>query len=235
VNGINAVPISLDDYYFERDKIPRGKDGNPDYETLEAINYGLFNENINDLINGKEVTLPRYDFDTAKLIPNAHTLSLKKHEVIIVEGIHGLNPKLAAEIDDDRKFKIYCTALTGITDDNGVRIKSSTTRKIRRIIRDSYFRGADWSETLALWPNQEYGSEKYIFPYTDSADVLFNSSLLYEFCVYREHLEKLLENADNEETEALLELVGQFLPIEREYTPSSSIIREFVGGSTLWQ
>lgn len=235
VNGINAVPISLDDYYIEKEDMPKDNDGNPDYEALEAIDYRLFNENINDLINGRETMLPRYDFDTASVIRSDHTLSLGADEVIIVEGIHGLNPKIADNIDDSRKFRIYCSALTAITDDNGSRIRSRTTRKIRRIIRDFYFRNSPWPETLSLWPNQELGFEKYIAPYTDSADIVFNSSILYEFGVYREHLEKILENAENDEMKELLELAGKFIPIDREFTPHISIIREFVGGSTLWQ
>ena len=182
VLGINAVSISLDNYYLPRDKVPLGEDGKPDFEVLEALDYQRFNENVSDLIDGKEALLPVFHFGNA---PNSeYKLKLNNDEVIIVEGLHGLNPEITYNIPHYNKYKVYCSALTALSYDDGTRIKSRTNRLIRRLIRDSKFRNAPPLFTFELWQNVEESAEKYIFPYTDDADIVFNSSLLYEFAVY---------------------------------------------------
>ncbi len=238
VLGINAVAISLDDYFRNKDEMVLDENGKPDFESLEAIDYELFNEHVRRLVAGLEVGLPHYSFHQNRRVENARTLRLGKDEVIIVEGIHGLNEKLAAGIPDENKYKIYCTALTVLTL-HGEKISSTDTRLIRRTIRDYYFRNSPYHYTLDLWPDVESGAVKNIFPYTDSADIIFNSSLLYEFCIYRQHFNKIVpvlpsEDEDYETVERLRDIVNSFAPIDDDMTPPTSLVREFVGGSTLF-
>ena len=233
VLGINAVSISLDNYYIEKQYIPLDEDGKPDLEALEAIEYKRFNKNVEELIEGKETLIPTYDFGKACIVKE-NPLSLKLDEVIIVEGIHGLNDKLTSDVPDENKYKIYCSALTALSMDDGTRIKSRTTRLIRRLIRDFNFRNSSYQYTFGLWPSVERGAEKNIFPYTDNADIIFNSSLLYELCVYKNPLNELFMDAEGDTVNAaiiaqLSSLVNNFRSIEKIYTPPSSIIREFVG------
>lgn len=238
VLGINAIAISLDDYFRNKDELLLDADGKPDFESLEAIDYQLFNEHVRRLAAGQEVGLPHYSFHQNVRIENARTLHLNEDEVIIVEGIHGLNEKITAGIPNDHNYKIYCTALTVLTLE-GEKISSTDTRLIRRMIRDYYFRNSSYRYTLELWPDVESGAVKNIFPYTDSADIIFNSSLLYEFCVYRQHLHKIVpilppDDADYETIERLRHIADSFSPIDDELTPPTSLVREFVGGSTLF-
>lgn len=238
VLGIHGVPISLDDYYVDIKDMPLNDAGEHDYESPESVDYRSFNSDIARLIEGKTVSLPKFDFDSKVRIPEHRRLSLGNDEVIIAEGLHGLNPKFAADIPDKNKYKIYCSALTALSRNDGVKIKSRTTRLIRRLIRDFYFRNSDCDFTFSLWPNQEIGSEKYIFPYTDTADVIFNSSLLYEFAVYKKYLNTVFadvtdDNPNIDTINELRELVNSFSEIDRDRTPHCSIIREFTGGSTL--
>ena len=238
VLGIKALPISLDNYYIRKEEMPKNEEGEPDFESPESINYRRFNENLSELINGKEAIIPRFDFESSQVIEDAMHLKLNPHEIIIVEGIHGLNPMLSETVDNDKKYRIYCSALSAINTDSGDRIPSRINRMIRRLIRDNYFRNSDYSVTFSLWPNQETGSQKYIFPFTDSADVIFNSSLPYELCVYREHLIKMLSIApqDDKNIETinyLRDLVTSFLPISSDDVPRTSLVREFIGGGTL--
>lgn len=238
VLGIGSVAISLDDYYLPREKIPLDENGKYDFETIEALDYGLFNQNVYDLIEGKTALLPIFDFKTSSPLAEGKEITLKEDEVIIVEGIHGLNPKLTSNIDQDRKYRIYCTALTALLRDDGTKIRSRTTRLIRRLIRDYNFRGTGVERTLAQWPLVEKGAEKHIFPFTDSADIIFNSSLLYEHCVYKIYLNELLfgvaeGSSGYETTKDLTDLINRFKLIDREFVPGTSLVREFVGGSTL--
>lgn len=238
VLGIHGVPISLDDYYIDIKDMPLNENGEHDYESPESLDYKRFNDDISQLIAGKTVYLPKFDFDSKLRIPNHSQLTLGKDEVIIAEGLHALNPKFAADIHDENKYKIYCSALTALSRDDGVKIKSRTTRLIRRLIRDFYFRNSSCDFTFSLWPNQETGSEKYIFPYTDTADMIFNSSLLYEFAVYKKYLNMVFaditsNNPNIDTINELRELVNSFSEIDRDRTPRCSIIREFTGGSTL--
>ncbi|MBR5515033.1 MAG: hypothetical protein IKU52_02380 [Clostridia bacterium] len=238
VLGVNSVAISLDDYYLSRNEIPLDENGEYDLETIEAIDYRLFNENVEALIEKGRARLPIFDFKSSSRLDVGREISLGDNEVIIVEGIHGLNPKLVSNIPDDNKFKIYCSALTALKNDDMTKINSRTTRLIRRLIRDHFFRGTTAKDTLARWQSVEQGAAKHIFPYTENANIIFNSSLLYEHCVYKIYLNELLfgmtEGSSGYETvQELLMLINKFKLIDREVVPKTSLVREFVGGSTL--
>lgn len=238
VLGINAVSISMDDYYIESEKMPKNPDGTPDYEALQSIDYMRFNRDMELLTIGETAVMPRMDFETGVINQTATTLKLEKDEIIIVEGIHGLNDKIISNIDSERKYKIYCSALTALSTDDGKRIKSRTTRFIRRLIRDYKFRNSSCKNTFMLWPGVEEGARKNIFPYTDTADVIFNSSLLYELAVYKSFLNEVFDKSecdekDSGEIAALRGLLENFHEIPARSTPHSSIIREFIGGSTI--
>jgi len=238
VLGINAVSVSLDNYYYNPSDIPKNADGKPDFEALEAIDYECFNKNMSELIDGKTAVLPVLNFKTWHREEQGKTLRLNDDEIIIVEGLHALNEKITHNIPAEKKYKIYCSALTALSYDDGTRIKSRTTRLIRRIIRDSNFRNTNYKRTIDLWPDVEKGAEKYIFPYTDTADIIFNSSLLYEFAVYKKYLLSVFSDSESVGTHKatvheLLNLVGGFKEITLDMIPRSSLIREFVGGSTL--
>ncbi len=238
VLGISSCAISLDDYYLPRERIPLDENGNCDFETIEALDYELFNKNVYDLIEGKTAQLPMFDFRISAPKTETRPLTLAEDEVIIVEGIHGLNDKLTSNIPADNKYRIYCTALTALCRDDGTKIRSRTTRLIRRLIRDYNFRGTGVERTLEQWPMVERGAEKFIFPFTDSADIIFNSSILYEHCIYKIYLNELLfgmseESSGYESTRDLRRLINSFKHIDREFVPKTSLVREFVGGSTL--
>lgn len=238
VLGINGVSISLDNYYIDKNLIPLNENGMPDLEALEALDYKRFNKNIEDLIEGKETFIPKYNFGITQTIENATALKLAPDEVVIVEGIHGLNDRLTATIPNDNKYKIYCSALTALSMDDGTRIKSRTTRLIRRLIRDFNFRNASYQYTFELWPEVEKGAEKNIFPFTDQADIIFNSSLLYELCVYKNPLNEIFMESERDTLNQdkiiqLTTLLNKFRSIEKTTIPPMSIIGEFVGGSTL--
>lgn len=240
VLGIKAVSISLDDYYIDKPLMPKNREGKPDYEAFESIDYELFNQNLRDLIERGKATVPIYDFDDSTP-PTTRDITLAEDEVVIVEGIHGLNPKLTYNIADENKYKIYCTALTAIDLDDGTRVRSRDNRLMRRVIRDFYFRDASFQLTFDLWPHVEEGAEKNIYPFTNSADVIFNSSLLYEPCVYKKHINRIFKKLPRELSENYLEnieilkgIVKNCPSIEDALTPRTSLIREFVGGSTLF-
>lgn len=239
VLGINAVSISLDNYYKKDKDMPLNNEGKPDYEALESIDYQLFNEHVKDLIEGKEVTMPIYHFGNSDIEDDCITMQLDPDDVIIVEGIHGLNPKLTENIPNENKYKIYCSALSALSMDDGVRIKSRTTRLIRRLVRDFYFRNSSHKLTFELWPHVEEGSLRNVFPYTHTADIIFNSSLLYELCVYKKFFNEVCsdvpkDDPNYETIESLRTLLESFKPITAiENTPPTSLVREFVGGSTL--
>lgn len=239
VLGIKSVRISLDDYFIKISDMPLNDEGKPDYEAFESIDYKLFNENVKDLINGKEVLMPKFDFQAAKSIPDAHKMSLESNEIIIVEGIHALNEKLGMSVPHENKYRIYCTALTSLCFDDGKRISSSKTRLIRRTVRDFYFRNTQADFTFELWPNVEKGAEKNVYPYTDSADIVFNSSLLYEFAVFNSHLQRVFESISLSEEHqklrnSMFDITEKFSDIDEKLICPTSLIREFIGGSTLF-
>lgn len=237
VNGLRPISISLDDYFLDRDKTPLGEDGKPNFEALEAIDLKLFNQHLTKLIQGKEVILPRFNFQTGKREYQESATRIEKDQPIIIEGIHGLNEKLTSSIPKENKFKIYVSALTQINLDNHNRISTTDTRLLRRIVRDSRCRGADAKRTIAIWPSVMKGAQENIFVYQEEADVMFNSALVYEISVLKKYATPLLQEIkppDPEYIEAnhLLKFLEYFEPIEDETEiPLTSIIREFIGNS----
>ena len=235
VNGKTPRLISLDDYYFDKDKIEPDENGEKNFENLEALDIRLFNENLNDLLAGKTVQLPEFNFITGKRQPG-RTISLEEHDVLIIEGIHGLNPKLTNELPDDAVYRIYISALTQLNLDEHNRIPTTDTRMLRRMVRDFRTRGFDADETIEIWPMVNAGEEKNIYPYQENADVIFNSALIYELCVIKPLVEPVLFRVPRDskaytEANRLLKFLNSFLPLSSELVPPNSLVREFVGGS----
>ena len=235
--GYQPKVISLDSYYVGRDKTPRDENGNPDYECLEALNVDLLNQNLNDLFAGKEITIPSYDFHTGtSYFDDANKMKLEPNEILIMEGIHGLNPKLTAKVPDEYKFKIYLSALTQLNLDDHNRVSTSDNRLIRRIVRDNNFRGKPAEGTIAMWPSVQKGEELHIFPFHGNADAILNTALDYELNVLRVYAAPLLRRVnptmpEYSEAQRLLNFLENFATIAPTEVPSRSIIREFIGGS----
>ena len=234
--GINTYPISIDDYFFDREKTPKDKNGKLDTESLNAVDVTLFNKHLTKLLNGETVELPEYHFVAGKREYNGRRVKLEKKDIIVIEGLHGLNDELTLSIDRKQKFKIYISPLTQLNIDNHNRIHTSDTRKLRRIVRDNRNRGHNASQTLAKWKEIREGEEKYIFPYQDEADVIINSALVYEIGVLKTYVEPLLFNvSENDpmypEAIRLINLLRNFLPIPSEDVPKDSLLREFIGRS----
>lgn len=235
-NGYRPIAISLDDYFVDREKTPRDENGNYDFEALEAIDIELFNKNLLDLFNGRETEIPKYDFKSGKRRPGRR-LKIDRDQIIIVEGIHGLNPRLTPHIPEELKFRIYVSALTQINFDDMNRMSTTDTRLIRRMVRDYKFRGHSALDTLRMWPNVRRGEERNIFPYQEEADVMFNSALIYELPVLKIFAETLLAQVPDDVDEypealRLLKVLDYFLPITNlEDIPRNSILREFIGRS----
>lgn len=236
-NGIHPVGISLDDYFVDREKTPRDEKGDYDYEHLHALNIQLINEQFTALFNGEEVELPRYNFLTGKSEKSGNRLQLKNNEVLVVEGIHALNPELTAQIPENLKFRVYASALTTILLDRHNYIPTTDNRLLRRIIRDNKYRGVDARETIRRWPSVRKGEKKWIFPYQENADVMFNTAMLYELAVIRRQaiplLEQVPENCDEySEAHRLLKFLRYFTPLTGRQLPPTSLLREFLGGSS---
>ncbi|MDY6408563.1 MAG: nucleoside kinase [Prevotella sp.] len=236
-NGIHPVGISLDDYFVDREKTPRDEKGDYDYEHLHALNIQLINEQFTALFNGEEVELPRYNFLTGKSEKSGNRLQLKNNEVLVVEGIHALNPELTAQIPENLKFRVYASALTTILLDRHNYIPTTDNRLLRRIIRDNKYRGVDARETIRRWPSVRKGEKKWIFPYQENADVMFNTAMLYELAVIRRQaiplLEQVPENCDEySEAYRLLKFLRYFTPLTARQLPPTSLLREFLGGSS---
>ena len=239
VNGLKPFLISLDDYFIDRDKTPVGEDGLHDFESISAINVLLFNKNLKDLMEGHEVELPRYDFITGKSVKSGRKLVLPEKGVLIIEGIHGLNPKLITDMNPASIYRIYISALTALNIDHHNRIPTTDCRMIRRMVRDVQTRGHDVVETIRRWPAVRKGEEKNIFPYQENADVMFNSSLVYELGVLKKYAEPLLKEVpvntpEYLEAKRLLKFLSFFEPFECDTIPPNSIIREFIGGSVFF-
>ena len=233
--GLNPIAISIDNYFVDRDKTPRLPDGSYDFESLNAINVELFNRNLKDLLDGKEVTLPVYNFITGKSELSDESIKLGEKEILIVEGLHALNEELTYSIDKKNKYKIYLCPLTVLSLDNHNRIRTTDNRLLRRIVRDNRTRGYSASDTLSTWSKVREGEEKYVFPFQDEADVIFNTSLIYELGVLKTYAEPLLYSVEEndpmyKEAVRLLNLLKNILPISNDYIPVDSIVREFVGG-----
>lgn len=233
--GLNPIAISIDNYFVDRDKTPRLPDGSYDFESLNSINVELFNKNLKDLLDGKEVTLPVYNFITGKSELSDESIKLGEKEILIVEGLHALNEELTYSIDKKNKYKIYLCPLTVLSLDNHNRIRTTDNRLLRRIVRDNRTRGYSASDTLSSWGKVREGEEKYVFPFQDEADVIFNTSLIYELGVLKTYAEPLLYSVEEsdpmyKEAVRLLNLLKNILPISNDYIPVDSIVREFIGG-----
>lgn len=233
--GLNPIAISIDNYFVDRDKTPKLPDGSYDFESLKALNIKLFNENLKDLLDGKEVTLPVYNFITGKSELSDESIKLGEKEILIVEGLHALNEELTYSIDRKNKYKIYLCPLTVLSLDNHNRIRTTDNRLLRRIVRDNRTRGYSASDTLSSWGKVREGEEKYVFPFQDEADVIFNTSLIYELGVLKTYAEPLLYSVEEndpmyKEAVRLLNLLKNILPISNDYIPVDSIVREFIGG-----
>lgn len=237
VNGIKPIGISLDDYFVSREKTPRDEKGDFDYEHLHALNIPLLNEQMNALLRGEEVELPRYNFQTGESEMSGKKLQLQGNEILVVEGIHALNPELTAQIPEAQKYRVYASALTTILLDNHNYIPTTDNRLLRRIIRDYKYRGVSAQETIRRWPSVRRGENKWIFPYQENADAMFNTAMLFELAVIREQaipvLEQVPENCvEYAEAYRLLKFLRYIKPIPAAQIPPTSLLREFLGGSS---
>ena len=237
VLGLNPVLISLDDYFVDREKTPKDADGEYDYEALEAIDLELFNDHLCRLMRGESVDIPRYDFVTGRRTWHKDPLTLNERSILIVEGIHGLNPRLTPSVPESQKFRIYISCFTSVALDNLSRIATTDNRLLRRLTRDYTQRGANAVATLSRWASVRRGEEKHIFPYQENADVMLNSSLFYEISVLRPFAEKILREVPDtvpeyDEARRMLKFLDNFIPIPPDEIPPTSIIREFIGGSS---
>ena len=237
VLGLRPVMISLDDYFVEREKTPRDENGQYDYEALEAIDLELFNDHLHRLLQGQSVDIPRYDFITGRRTQHDTPLTLDERSILIIEGIHGLNPRLTPSVPDAVKFKIYISCFTSVAMDNLSRIATTDNRLLRRLTRDYLQRGADALQTLSRWASVRRGEERHIFPYQENADVMFNSSLFYEISALRPFAEKILREVPDtvpefDEARRMLKFLDNFIPIPSDEIPPTSILREFIGGSS---
>lgn len=237
VNGYDPITLSTDDYFVDREFTPRDENGKYDFESIDAVDVDLFNKNLSALLAGEVVELPEFNFVDGRKEFNGRTLQIHEHQPIIIEGIHGLNEKLTCQIAAEHKFKIYISALTQLNIDDHNRIPTTDSRLIRRIVRDSKYRGHDAMTTIDLWPSVRKGEETNIFPFQEEADVMFNSALSFELAVLKKHAEPLLmaipETADQYmEAKRLLKFLSYFMSIEEdELVPITSILKEFIGGS----
>lgn len=238
--GLNPRTLSMDNYFVDRERTPKNSDGSYDFECLEAVDTELFDKQVQDIIDGKTVTTPIFDFVAGKPNFNGEVITLGKNDILIIEGIHGLNPEILKDIPKKNKYRIYISPLTCLNLDSHNRISTTDNRLLRRIIRDNKHRGNSVEATLEKWPNVRKGEEKNIFPYQDQADVIFNSALIYEFGVLKTYVEPLLYSVDidspyYEEAKRLINVLKMFLPIPSEDIPKDSILREFIGGGCFRQ
>ena len=235
--GIKPVQISLDDYFVDRELTPKDESGEYDYESLYALNIPLLNKQLKALFDGEEVELPHYNFQTGRSEKSGHRLRLNPDNVLVVEGIHALNPELTARIPEEMKFRVYASALTTILLDTHNYIPTTDNRLLRRIIRDYKYRGVSAAETIRRWPSVRAGENKWIFPYQENADAMFNTALLFELAVIKSQAEPLLEQVpENAEEHAeayrLLKFLKYIAPIPYRQLPPTSLLREFLGGSS---
>lgn len=234
--GLMPRPISVDNYFVKRELTPLDEDGNYDFECLEAIDVEGFNRDMSALLAGEAVDMPTFDFVKGEQVFSGNLLKLGEKDILVVEGIHGLNPKLSYSIPEENKFKIYISALTQLNIDNHNRVPTTDSRLLRRIVRDSQYRGASAEKTISMWPSVRRGEELHIFPFQEEADVMFNSALIYELSVLKQYAEPLLFNVPRGseeyiEAKRLIKFLDYFLGITSESIPSNSLIREFIGGS----
>lgn len=233
--GLNPTHLSLDDYFHEREDTPLGPNGKPDFESLKAIDVNLFDNQISKMLKGTKVTVPTFNFIEGRK-EYKRTVELKENDILIIEGLHALNEEILTNVPKKKKYKIYLSPLTYLSIDNDNRIGMTDLRLMRRMVRDNRTRGYNPSKTLNAWRDVRDGEEKYVFPFQDSADVMFNTSLAYELAVLKSYAEPLLytiepEDPEYETAKRLLELLKNVLPIPSETVPKVSILREFIGGS----
>lgn len=237
VNGLRPVALSLDDYFVDRERTPRDEKGDYDFEALETVDVPYLNDQLTALLAGEEVLLPRYDFKSGRRSDETRPLRLEADEILILEGIHGLNDALTPRIPPDRKFKIYVSALTQLTIDDLHRIPTTETRLLRRIVRDRRYRGYPALETIRRWPSVRRGEDRHIFPFQESADAMFNTALLYELAVLKPYARRALEEVPPGEPEfaearRMLDFLALFVEAPTDPVPPTSILREFIGGSS---
>lgn len=235
--GLKPLQISLDDYFIDRDKTPLDANGEYDYESIHALNIALINEQFNALFKGEEIELPRYNFQAGKSEKSGKRLRLGPNDIVVVEGIHALNPELTAQIAEQQKFRVYVSALTTILLDEHNYIPTTDNRLLRRIIRDYKYRGVSAQESIHRWPSVRAGEERWIFPYQENADAMFNSAMLYELAVIKQQAEPLLEQVPENceeyaEAHRLLKFLRYFHAISYRQLAPTSLLREFLGGSS---
>jgi uridine kinase len=236
-NLLEPRMISLDDYFLNRDETPLDETGDYDFESLYALDLDKFNSDLSSLLSGEEVELPYYNFESGRREYRGNKITLSDRSVLLIEGIHGLNPELTASIQEKMKFKVYVSALTTLSIDDHNWVPTTDNRLLRRIIRDNAYRGTGAVETIRRWPSVRRGEERWIFPYQENADAMFNSSLLFELGVMKERGEEILKRVPNDvpeyaEAYRLRKFLSYFSPIDEKYIPSTSLIREFIGGSS---
>lgn len=236
-NGLHPVALSLDDYFVNRELTPLDENGEYDFESLYAVDLSYFNTQLNALLLGEEVELPRFDFTTGQRVLNGQRLRIDAHTVLIIEGIHALNPELTSHIPDEDKYKVYVSALTSIMLDEHNYIPTTDNRLLRRILRDYKYRNYSAESTISRWPSVRKGEDKWIFPYQEHADAMFNSALLFELAVLRSHLIPILERVKENSPEyseayRLRKFLQYFEPIPDKDLPPTSLLREFLGGSS---
>jgi uridine kinase len=236
-NGIRPLALSMDNYFVDRESCPRDERGELDFEALDALDLDLFNRHLSDLLEGREVAVPRFDFETGCRRDEHRNLWLEDDQALVVEGIHALNPKISASVPERHKFRIYVSALTQLTINDHSRISTTDTRILRRLVRDSNFRNYNAAQTLKRFPSVIRGEQRNTFPFQESADVMFNSALVYELAVLKDLAVPLLEKiapVDETYTEArrLLQFLMLFQPVAADEVPPTSILREFIGGSS---
>jgi uridine kinase len=235
-HGLNPHPIAVDNYFVEREKTPKDEFGNYNFESLKAINVDQFNQDMNDLLKGKTIDLPVFNFKSGKQEYKGNYLTLGSDDILVIEGIHGLNDALSYSLPRDSKYKIYISALTQLNIDEHNRIPTTDGRLIRRMVRDARTRGASAKTTISMWPSVRRGEEENIFPFQEDADIMFNSALIYELAVLKQYAEPILFGIDRSseeyvEAKRLLKFLDYFIGTPSEAVPNNSILKEFIGGS----
>ena len=236
-NLLMPVTISLDDYFLDRENTPIDENGDYDFESLYALDLELFNKDLSALLSGEEIDLPSFNFELGRREYRGKRLRLDPESILIMEGIHALNPELTSCIEDKYKYRIYVSALTSISLDDHNCIPTTDNRLLRRIIRDYKYRGTSAASTIARWSSVRRGEDKWIFPYQENADAMFNSSLLFELAVLKRYVLPILQEVpptcpEYGEADRLLKFISYFLPIEDAEIPPTSLLREFLGGSS---
>ena len=235
-HGLKPYPIAVDNYFVNRDKTPKDEYGNLNFESLHAIDLEQFNKDMTDLMNGKSVDLPVYNFITGKREYKGNYLNIGKDGILVIEGIHGLNDELSYCLPRESKYKIYISALTQLNIDEHNRIPTTDGRLIRRMVRDARTRGASAQTTISMWPSVRRGEEENIFPFQEEADIMFNSALIYELAVLKQYAEPILFGVDRDsveylEAKRLLKFLDYFIGAPSDAVPKNSILKEFIGGS----